>query len=263
MAEPIFSIPDLSKSRILITNDDGIQAKGIGVLERIARKLSDDVWVVAPEVEQSGTSHSLTLRRPLRMRRSGSDKRYAVDGTPTDSVLMGVCHVLKDHKPDLVLSGVNRGGNLGDDVTYSGTIAAAMEGCLLGIPSIALSLMVALTGSAKWDTAEKLAPELIRKLTSNGFPRGVFVNVNFPDLPAEAVKGTKVVRLGQRKIGSQLEQRFDPRGAPYYWIGPLREEDRHVGDTDISVVHDGYVSVTPVHLDLTDKPTLATMQGTL
>lgn len=251
---------DLSKARILVTNDDGVGAKGIRLLTEIARSLSDDVWVVAPEVEQSGAGHSLTLRRPLRLRRHG-DNIFGVDGTPTDSVLMAVGHILRGHKPDLVLSGINRGGNLGEDVTYSGTVAAAMEGTLLGVPSIALSLLVASGARAHWDTARAYVPEVVRRLAARGWPKGVLMNVNIPDLPADRVTGIEVVSLGRRKLGDQLEERKDPRGFPYYWIGPMREEEADRPGTDLAAVLSGAVAVTPVHLDLTDRPTMKALHG--
>jgi len=252
-------IPDLSKARILVTNDDGVNATGIDVLLEIAQSLSDDVWIVAPEVEQSGAGHSLTLRRPLRMIKR-ADRRYSVDGTPTDSVLMAVGHLLKDHRPDLVLSGVNRGGNLGEDVTYSGTVAAAMEGTLMGVPSIALSLVFESGGRPDWETPRAFAPAIVRNLADTGWPDGVLINVNFPGGGPAAMKGTQVVSLGRRKIGDHLEERRDPRGVPYYWIGPLRDEAPNRPDTDLAAVMDGYTTITPVHLDLTDRPTIDSLK---
>ncbi len=252
-------ISDLSKARILVTNDDGVNAAGIGVLLEIAQGLSDDVWIVAPEVEQSGAGHSLTLRRPLRMIRR-AERRYSVDGTPTDSVLMAIGHLLRDHRPELVLSGVNRGGNLGEDLTYSGTVAAAMEGVLMGVPSIALSLLFKNGGRPDWDTPRTHAPEIIRRLADTGWPDGVLINVNFPSGGPEAVKGTQVVGLGRRKIGDHLVERQDPRGVPYYWIGPMRDEAPDQPDTDLAAVMNGYTAITPVHLDLTDRPTVGTLK---
>ena len=252
----MFEAPlDLAKARILVTNDDGAQAKGLAVLERIARGLSDDVWIVAPESEQSGASHSLTLRRPLRMR-SLAERHYAVDGTPTDCVLMAVGHLLTDHPPDLVLSGVNRGGNLGEDVTYSGTVAAAMEGTMLGVPSVALSQLYAQGERAKWATAEGHACDVIRRVTSVAWPRNSFVNVNFPDVAADQVDGVHVVALGRRKIGGELVERFDPRGYPYYWIGAMRSEEESPERTDIVVVREGGIAVTPVRIEMTDTATM-------
>lgn len=242
---------DLGKARILLSNDDGINATGLEVLERIARELSDDVWVVAPESEQSGASHSLTLRRPLRLRKI-SERRFAVDGTPTDCVLFAVRHVMVDHLPDLVLSGVNRGGNLGDDVTYSGTVAAAMEGALLGIPSIALSQQIDGPHRAKWKTAQAHAPDLIRRLLAIDWPSDMLVNVNFPDVAAGDVTGVETAPQGKRKIGAQFEERRDPRGYPYYWIGPMRDEPASDHQTDLTAVRAGAISVTPLQLNLTD-----------
>ncbi|MCZ6863156.1 MAG: 5'/3'-nucleotidase SurE [Alphaproteobacteria bacterium] len=242
---------DLSKARILLSNDDGINATGLGALERIARELSDDIWVVAPESEQSGSSHSLTLRQPMRLRRI-TERRFAVDGTPTDCVLFAVRKVMADRGPDLVLSGVNRGGNLGDDVTYSGTVAAAMEGALLGIRSIALSQLVDGPHRAKWQTAEHHAPDLIRRLLAIDWPSDSLVNVNFPDVPAGDVTGVEIAPQGKRKIGAELEERRDPRGYPYYWFGRMRDEPESDHPTDITAVRSGAISVTPLHLNLTD-----------
>ncbi len=253
----------LRNVRILVTNDDGIGAQGIKVLERVARTLSDDVWVCAPEAERSGAGHSLTLHRPLRLRQL-SPKRFAVSGTPTDSVLLALHHVLLDHPPDLVLSGVNRGGNIGEDITYSGTVAAAMEATLLGVPAIALSQYVG-EGRRKvhWPTAETNAPPLIRKLCKAGWPKGVLININFPDLAAGDVKGVVVADQGQRKIGENLDRRVDPRGRPYYWIGALRNESSPRKGSDLEVVGDGYIAVTPVHLDLTHRPSLGDLRKVL
>jgi 5'-nucleotidase len=244
---------DLSKARILISNDDGIHASGLKLLEDVALTLCDDVWVVAPEAEQSGASHSLTMRRPLRMR-TVSERHYAVDGTPTDAVLLAVQHVLKDKRPDLVLSGINRGANLGEDVTYSGTCAAAMEGTLLGIPAIALSQHADGRSPTKWATAERYAPQVIARLASVPWPEDMFVNVNFPDVPAASVRGIHVVPQGRRKPAGSIEERIDPRGTPYYWIGLNREVDPLLEQTDVASVRDGFVSVTPIILDMTFGP---------
>src|ERR1700743_2837698 len=179
--------------RILVTNDDGIHAPGLVSAEKIARALSDDVWVVAPEIEQSGASHSLTLTLPLRLREI-DPRRFAVTGTPTDCVMMACAHILKDKKPDLLLSGVTRGSNIADDVTYSGTIAGAMEGCALGIPSIALSQSYGWTEGAEGNAAcgEVQGPPLIRKLVETGWPSDVLMNINFPDCAPADVAGTEI-----------------------------------------------------------------------
>ncbi|MDR3518212.1 MAG: 5'/3'-nucleotidase SurE [Azospirillaceae bacterium] len=254
------AVRDPSHLRILLSNDDGIQAPGLKVLERIARTLSSDVWIVAPEVEQSGASHSLTLRRPLRLRKL-DERRFAVDGTPTDCVLLAINHVLRDRKPDLVLSGVNHGSNIGEDVTYSGTIAAAMEATLLDVPSIALSLDIGDNGDpVQWATAEQWGADVIRRAVLSGWPANVLLNVNFPACPASAVRGIKVVRHGKRKVSDDLTERVDPRGQTYFWIGQLRGEADVTADTDVAVVKGGGISVTPLHLDLTHGATLTTLK---
>ena len=204
--------------RILITNDDGIHAPGLDVLERIARTLTDDVWVIAPETDQSGKAHSLSLSEPLRLR-AVDERRYAVRGTPTDCVIMGVRHIL-DTAPDLVLSGVNRGANVADDVTYSGTIAAAMEGTLLGIPSLALSQAYAWSHQAEpdWSCAETHGPKVLERLIASGIPAGTLYNVNFPPCAPAEVEGLEVTRQGARAdafVG--VDPRVDGRGNPYYW----------------------------------------------
>ena len=259
----MFDAPlDLARTRILVTNDDGIHAPGLKALEKIARSLSRDVWVVAPETEQSAVSHSLTIRTPLRIRQS-MRRRYAVDGTPTDCVLLAINHILKDEKPTLCLSGINRGGNLGEDVIYSGTVAAAMEATLLGVPAIAFSQHMKRGHPVKWATAEAHAARVIRKLAQAGWPRGTLINVNFPDVLADAVKGTTVARQGRHKIGDQLVERIDPRGVPYYWIGAMRQEDALARGTDIAACQDGFITVTPLFLDLTHRPTMGRLAKAL
>lgn len=250
---------DLSRSRLLVTNDDGIAAEGLRVLERIARSVSDDVWVVAPEQEQSGASHSLTLHRPLRVRALDA-RRYAVDGTPTDCVLLAVNRIMADHRPDLVLSGVNNGSNLGEDVTYSGTVAAGMEATLLGVPAIALSQAMEDSAAPSWAAAEAFAADVIRKAVSTPWPRDVLVNVNFPACPPNQVTNIQVVHQGNRKVGDNLTERVDPRGRTYYWIGASRSRELGRPDTDVAVIAQNGIAVTPLDLDLTDKTTLATLK---
>ena len=249
--------------RILITNDDGINASGLALLERVARDFSDDVWVVAPAEEQSGTGHSLTLTRPIRLRRLG-EKRFAVAGTPTDSVLMALFHVMKDVRPDVILSGINRGANLAEDVTYSGTVSATMEGALAGVPSIALSQSYSREGlgdNVPFAAAEAWAGKVLGPLLEQRMAAGTLVNVNFPALPAEEVRGVRVVRQGIRDYGrTQIIQRTDPRGYRYYWLGlgPMVETPGH--QTDLEAIADGFISVTPLHLDLTHDPSLQPLQ---
>lgn len=241
----------LEGTRILVTNDDGIDASGIAVLENIAAQLSSDVWVVAPEKEQSGAGHSLTLHTPLRIRQKGP-QRFAVDGTPTDCVALAVKEILKNHKPQLVLSGVNAGSNLGEDVTYSGTVAAAMEGTLLDIPSIALSQCYTNDKSTiRWDSAAHFLPDLIVKLVKKGIPANTLVSINLPDLRPDAITGIKVAPQGKRKLGDNIISRLDPDGRPYYWIGGVRNEDKEHAETDLALIRQGYITVTPLCLDLT------------
>jgi 5'-nucleotidase len=240
--------------RILVTNDDGIHAPGLQVAEKIARELSDDVWVVAPETEQSGASHSLTLTMPLRLREIEA-KRFALTGTPTDCVMMGVAEVMKDRPPTLVLSGVNRGSNLADDVTYSGTIAGAMEGCALGIPSIALSQSYGWTENARvnWSAAEDYGAPLVKRLVDAGWPAEVLININFPDGELGPVQGIEITSQGKRDLQTAaLDRRIDARGNPYYWIGFKRVRSDPAAGTDLRAIYERKISVTPLHMNLTE-----------
>ena len=242
--------------RILVTNDDGVHAHGLKVCEDIARELSDDVWVIAPEYDQSGVSHSLSLNDPLRLRQLG-ERHFAVKGTPTDCVIMGARHLMPK-PPDLVLSGVNRGRNAAEDVLYSGTVAAAKEAAVLGIPSFALSLAytVATKQQPHWETATKHGPDIIRRVLNAGMPRDVLVNVNFPDCPPDEVKGVAVSSQGKRDQQLlHVDARHDGRGNPYYWIAFARGH-KPVGasGTDLYALADNRIAVTPLRLDLTDEP---------
>jgi 5'-nucleotidase len=248
--------------RILVSNDDGINAHGIRTLEKIAREVSDDVWVVAPETNQSGAAHSLTLTRPLRVRRH-DERRFSVDGTPTDCVLIALQQIVQGPPVDLVLSGINHGANLGEDVTYSGTVAAAMEATLFKVPAIAFSQVCESRQHIKWATAERYAPRVIERLLSMPWPEDVLINVNFPDILADEVQGIRVTSQGKRKIGDTLIERTDPRGEPYLWIGALREEATHRQGTDLAAINEGYVSVTPVHLDMTHHASFAALRKLL
>ncbi|NGX96903.1 MAG: 5'/3'-nucleotidase SurE, partial [Candidatus Afipia apatlaquensis] len=188
--------------RILCTNDDGIHAPGLKVIEEIARQISDDVWVVAPELDQSGVSHSLSLNDPLRLREV-DERHFSVRGTPTDCIIMGARHILKDKQPDIVLSGVNKGRNVAEDVVYSGTIAGALEGTILGLPSFALSQEFSMETRNKplWDTALKFGPDVIRNVMKLGVPRNTVINVNFPSCMPDEVRGIAVTRQGKRNLG--------------------------------------------------------------
>ena len=252
MAETAAPGASVKRARILVTNDDGINAPGLRVLERIARTLSSDVWVVAPETNQSGASHSLTMQRPLRVRRV-SRRRFAVDGTPTDCVLLALQTVIKGDPVDLVLSGVNHGGNLGEDVTYSGTIAAAMEATLFNVPAFALSQCCRNGHPVRWATAEHHAPDIIGRLFTKDWPKDLLININFPDCPAGAVGGYRITAQGKRKLGDELLERIDPRGQPYVWIGGLRSDDVQQVGTDLHAVAQDHISITPVHMDMTHR----------
>lgn len=247
--------------RILITNDDGIHAPGLAALERIAAALGDEVWVVAPETDQSGLAHSLTLHDPLRVR-DIEERRYAVRGTPTDCVIMAV-RELMPKAPDLVLSGVNAGANMADDVTYSGTVAGAIEGTLLGIPSIALSQAYDYfgTGETPFHTAEAHAPDLVRRILTAGIPRGTLVNLNFPNREPGDVAGVEVTRQGTATHGLKAEARIDSRRKPYYWLAYARAGTPPAAGTDSHAIANGRISVTPLRLDMTDTDGLARLEG--
>jgi 5'-nucleotidase len=251
--------------RILVTNDDGIHSPGLAVTEQIARSLSDDVWVVAPENEQSGASHSLTLTSPLRLRKI-EERRFAVSGTPTDCVMMACLHILKDQPPALILSGVNWGSNLADDVTYSGTIAGAMEGCALNIPSIALSQCYDEGGrdGIDWSAAQTHGADVVKALVAAGWPSGTLMNVNFPACPAASVKGIKAVPQGKYdQLSTEIEERTDARQRAYYWIGLRRRKSTPPADTDVGAVYGNYIAVTPLHLNLTEPDVLVKLRSAL
>lgn len=258
----VHALADLSRARVLITNDDGIHAPGIKALARAVKRIAREVWVVAPETEQSATAHSLTLRRPLRIRKSGP-KRFAVDGTPTDCVLLAINEVMKDARPDIVLSGINRGANLGDDVTYSGTIAAAIEAVILGVPAVALSQHYEDGQPIRWGTAEDCLPALMKKLANIELPSNTLLNVNFPDVPADDVKGIEVTWQGARKLGDQIQPGSDPKGDAYYWIGSMRTAEKFRKGSDLHAVYDGSISITPLATDLTDRRSMRALKGRL
>jgi len=251
--------------RILLTNDDGIHAPGLKVLEKIARAISDDIWIVAPMEEQSGAGHSLTLANPLRLRQHG-EKHYSVSGTPTDAVMMAIGHLMKDARPDLVLSGVNRGANLGEDVTYSGTVSAAMEGAISGVRSIALSQVYRggeLGDAVPFDAAEAWGERVVRALLATPERAKTLINVNFPALPAEAIKGMKVARQGFHDVNrTRIVRSTDPRGYDYFWFG-LDHSDSVPEGSDLAAAAEGYIAITPLHYDLTHDASLADLQAAL
>jgi len=252
--------------RILCTNDDGIHATGLAVLEKIARSFSEDVWVIAPEQEQSGASRALTLTAPIRVRQAGP-KRFAVSGTPTDCVLLGIDHLIEGARPDLVLSGVNRGQNIAEDVTFSGTIAGAMQGMQLGIPAIALSQARGFRGeeaTIPWQTAETYGPGVVRKLLEHGWPKEVLMNVNFPDVEPDDVKAVEMTFQGRRdQHVIYADKRTDPRGGTYFWLGFRGNRSNPPEGSDIRAVYDGRISVTPLHIDLTHRESINDLKGVL
>jgi len=247
--------------RILLTNDDGIRAPGLEVLEAIARQFSDDIWICAPDEEQSGMGHALTLTRPVRLRKHDA-RRFSVTGTPTDAVTMGMRKVI-DGLPDVILSGVNRGANLADDITYSGTVSAAIEGALAGVRSIALSQVYSKEGLGEdvpFGAAVEWGAKVLAPLLDAPLPKRTLVNVNFPPLPAGEVKGIRAVRQGFHDYsrGTVVEGR-DPRGFKYYWFGLEAIEHTLDHGTDLEAIDEGYISVTPLQLDLTHHASLGAL----
>jgi 5'-nucleotidase len=240
----------------LATNDDGYLARGLQVLAEALEPLGD-VYVVAPDREQSATSHSLTLHHPLRVASSG-DRRYHVDGSPTDCVLLAVHGDLLPRRPDFVFSGINHGGNMGEDVSYSGTVAAAMEGTILGIPSVAISLV-----GGDPDLLEGyrhivglIAREIISTPRDKSFPEDTLLNINLPPLPSESVRGIRVAPLGKRVYENPVLVDKDPRGKTYYWIGGTGPTWRGEEDSDFRQIEEGFIAITPLHLDLTNYKTI-------
>lgn len=240
---------DLSGQRVLLTNDDGIHAPGIVLLEKIVRRYTEEVWVVAPSEERSGASHAISMHDPIR-HRALDDRHHAIKGTPTDCALMGI-YKLMPGPPTLLISGINWGANLAEDVLYSGTAAAAMEGAILGVPSIALS-QVHHMSEVHWDTAETFLPEVLEKILSVELLPGTFVNVNFPPVPPSEVRGIRVVSQGLRPPGSFVpDERADARTKPYFWIKiDYKPGSLHEG-TDLKAIADGEISVSPIQLDMT------------
>ncbi len=246
--------------RILVTNDDGIDAPGLHALRQIANVVSDDVWIVAPETNQSGKGHSLSLHEPIRMR-DIEPRVAAVRGTPTDCVIMALRHMLADHQPDLILSGINRGANMAEDMTYSGTIAAAFEGTLCGIRSMALSQAFGFESKTpRWETALAHAPSVISKLITLNWPEGRLMNVNFPDRMPDNVEGIRITTQGRRDPGLlSIDARRDTWGEHYYWLAYERRRSNAAPGTDLEAIYNGFVSITPLSMNLTDIP----MQTTL
>ena len=241
---------DRSKLRVLITNDDGIESDGLALLEKIVRQVTDDVWICAPHFEQSACSHSVTLSRAIKLIDHGG-QRFSVMGTPTDAVLLAVYQAVEGRKPDLVVSGINRGRNVGNDITYSGTVAAAMEGAILGIPAIAFSQAYNSKEGLKWDVAERHLLQILEHLLGYDFPPNVVINVNFPDGAPDDVKPPQIVRQGRHHFDDPHYIRADAEDPSSFWIGSMPKTHCGNADTDISVIVDGGISITPIGLDYT------------
>ncbi len=240
---------------ILVTNDDGVHSAGLIALFKALKEIGD-AYIVAPDRERSAVGHALTLHRPLKVEEL-REHVYAVNGTPTDAVVLGV-HKVLPRKPDIVVSGINRGGNLGDDITYSGTVSAAIEGTILNIPSFAVS--VPGDRNFHFETAALFAVAVVKFITENPLPYDTFLNVNVPNLAAGLVKGIRLTRQGKRTYDGAIQEVLSPRGERHYWIGGGTPYWERAEDTDISAVEEGYVSVTPIHLDLTDYSALDLMR---
>jgi len=243
--------------KILVTNDDGIHAPGIKALADALASIGE-VSVVAPDRERSAVSHALTLHHPLRAE-SLAPGRFAVDGTPTDCVNLGI-HSLLDFHPDLVVSGINRGANLGDDVSYSGTVAAAMEATLMGIPSFAISLACR-EENGNYGAAAAFAARLAVRILANGLPKDTFLNVNVPDLRAEQLREPLITTQGKRRYEGTIVDKVDPRGRSYYWIGTADLDFLDIDGSDFAAVSRGHISVTPLHLDMTNHRSIALLKG--
>lgn len=248
--------------RILITNDDGYRAEGIKLLEDIARQLTDDVWVIAPAEQQSGKGHALTYRDPLRLKQL-AEQRYCVNGTPTDCMIIGLRKLLRDTPPDFVLSGINNGENVAESITQSGTIGAAMEAVLHGIPAIALSQVTMESYPADWSVTKAHGLETLRHILKQTWDPNTLLNVNFPHTSPDQVAGIRVCRHGRRSEMGGMIEGIDPRGKPYYWVGVLHKETDPPEDTDLWGIINGYITVTPIGMDLTNYHNVGELTKTL
>lgn len=240
------------KLRILIVNDDGIDAPGIILLERLVQAFTDDVWVVAPDEERSGAAHSISISQPIRLKQR-DERHFAIKGSPTDCALLGIHEILVDRKPDILLSGINAGPNLAEDVTYSGTCSAAMEGAMLGIPAVALSQVLTYKQPVHWATSERFLPSILGRLIHAPWQAGCFINVNLPDIPPDQVTGMRITRQGLRPPGTfKPVQRVDERHVPYYWVKIAHTPGGDAPGTDLEAIRDRAISITPLQLDMTD-----------
>lgn len=246
--------------RILICNDDGIHAPGIAALHGAVKGLGE-LHVIAPDVERSAAGHAITLADPIKsmpVDKNGEFFGYAIGGTPADCIKLAVCAVMKDNPPDMILSGINLGSNTGISVIYSGTVSAATEGVILGIPGVAFSLCT--YTDPEWEMAGRVAREITKQLIENPMPPNVLLNINMPNLPYDQLKGIKVTRMGRSRFIEKFHKRLDPRGRTYYWLDGALEVHDDGDDIDIHAVRDGYVSITPIHLDLTAYDHLKTFR---
>ena len=249
--------------RILLTNDDGIDAPGLAVLVDIAAELAHEVWVVAPVHDQSGVSHAVSLHHPLRLITAG-ERRYGVTGTPGDCVVMGVCHLMRAAPPDLILSGVNRGANLGMETVFSGTVGGAMTGMMLGIPALALSQAFTDSARVPWDVARTLGAGVVRQLLAIGWSAETCLNINFPDRPLAEVGPPTLCRQGIGLIsGMRVVNGVDPRGFNYHWINFTRAPREQGPDSDADALDAGRIAVTPIRYDRTDEPAFAALAAHL
>jgi len=249
-------LPDKDAPVILVSNDDGVRSEGIEALAD-AMKALGTVHVVAPDRERSAAGHSLTLSHPLRVEKLGP-RVWSVDGTPTDCVNLGVNGILRGKRIDLLVSGINKGANLGDDITYSGTVSAAIEGTLLGIPSIAVSLVT--RSRFRFDVAVGYALEVAKKVLRKGLPGDTLLNVNVPNVPREEIRGVRVTRQGKRVYGDLIVEKRDPRGRKYYWIGGDHLRSEEIPGSDLEAIEGKFVSITPIHLDLTNYAALRALR---
>jgi len=243
----------------MLTNDDGIDAPGMQVLEEIAAKVAKEVWVVAPEHDQSGQSHAISLHHALRVSERGA-RRFGVTGTPGDCAAMGLCHIMKDNPPDLVLSGVNRGLNLGIETVFSGTVGGAMTAMMLGVPALALSQAFTKRDAVPWDTARTLGAEVILKLLSIGWGKRAVLNINFPPIPADQVGPMTLARQGEGMVaGMHVESRVDPRGMTYHWLNFKRGDIAQGPESDYSAMRAGKIVISPLRYDRTDDEAYAAL----
>lgn len=243
--------------RILLTNDDGVEAPGLAALAEALRP-DHEVWIVAPSSERSAQSHSLTMHKPLRLHGKG-ERRYSVTGTPADCVYLGLHHVLAAMPPDVVVSGVNAGTNLGNDVHYSGTVAGAREACLQGFPAVAVSLERTESKAPHWATAGAVARRVVAGLAARPLPKGVLLNVNVPDVPETTLRGLRPCRLGERFYATRVDARLDPRGVPYFWLGGAHSHFGEDPETDGPLLSAGWATVTPLSADATAHAALAAL----